>query len=168
MGLRKERRTQIHFQANADDRLSFSCTVAPVQAYCLYLTLIETHTQTYIETRGPHLSAWMMISDGVNCFSAVPAVSQCAPSGCNRNILITVGIIVIVIGCAAGSCHSHQCGRLQGKCEMPAWTFFLMCDCARKGIWFVLLDRHVYLTVQTYIHLYIGSYIHRQFVLIAF
>lgn len=36
----------------------------------------------------------MMISDGVNCFSAVPAVSEC----CNRNMVITVGIIVIVIG----------------------------------------------------------------------
>lgn len=107
-----------------------------------------------------------MFSDGVNCFSAVPAVSQCAPSGCNRNIVITVGIIVVVIGCAAGSCHSQQCGRLQ---EMRnASSVLLMRDCSRKGIWFVLLDRHVYLNVQTYIHSYLGSYIHKQFVLIAF
>lgn len=56
--------------------------------------------------------------------------------------------------------------RGNAKCQLG--LFFLMCDCARKGIWFVLLDRHVYLTVQTYIHSYIGSYIHRQFVLIAF
>lgn len=108
-----------------------------------------------------------MISDGVNCFSAVPAVSQCAPSGCNRISLLLSELLSSLLGAQrdrAIAINVEDC-RGNAKCM----DFLMRDDCARKGIWFVLLeDRHVYLTVQTYIHSYIGSYIHKQFVLIAF